>query len=199
MSDQIINNTPEKKSFNPDFSQKKRFQDKDQRRASLRARKDSSKRRGGKSFKRKDENPEMDSKVIEVRRVTRVVKGGKRMRFSALVVVGDKKGKIGIGLKKGLDYQDAVNKATRSAKNNILNVEINESGSLNYASYTKHKSCELFIKPANSGTGIIAGGFLRPVLELVGVKNIYSKITRSRNKIAGTQAAFAALSKYSPK
>lgn len=199
MSDQIPSNTSEKKPFVQDPSYKKRFQDKDQRRASLRARKDSTKRRSGKNFKRKEENPEMDSKVIEVRRVTRVVKGGKRMRFSALVVVGDKKGKIGIGLKKGLDYQDAVNKATRSAKNNILNVEINEEGSLAYTSYTKHKSCELYIKPAKSGTGIIAGGFLRPVLELAGIKNIYSKITRSRNKIAGTQAAFAALGKYSPK
>ena len=105
MSDQITTNPSEKKPFVQDSTYKKRFQDKDQRRANLRARKDSTKRRGGKNFKRKEENPEMDSKVIEVRRVTRVVKGGKRMRFSALVVVGDKKGKIGIGLKKGLDYQ----------------------------------------------------------------------------------------------
>jgi len=170
----------------------------DQRRNALRSkRSDNSRRRGSKNNKRKEEEQELESRVIEVRRVTRVVKGGKRMRFSALVVVGDREGKIGIGLKKGLDYQDSVNKATRKAKTNLVSINIDDQGSIAYPSITKHKSCVVYLKPAKSGTGVIAGGFLRPVLELAGVRNVYSKIIRSRNKIPGTQAAFEALSKYS--
>jgi small subunit ribosomal protein S5 len=174
--------------------------DKDARRNNLRNKRDFSKRKGGPRGPKKPrdgEDSNLESKVILVRRVTRVVKGGKRMRFSALVVVGDKEGKVGFGLRKGLDYQDAVAKATRKAKNSLIDVSLNTDFSVDFASYTKHESCELYIKPARIGTGIIAGGFLRPVLELAGIKNIYSKITRSRNKIAGTQAAFAALKKYS--
>lgn len=172
----------------------------DQRRNALRARKDMGRRKAGfKGSKRGEEEADFESKVIEVRRVTRVVKGGKRMRFSALVVVGDKKGRIGIGLKKGADYQDSVAKATRKAKNSLISVDINDAGTLGFTSYTKHKSCEIFLKPARSGTGLIAGGFVRPVLELAGVRNVYSKITRSRNKIAGTQAVFHALEKYTKK
>ena len=170
----------------------------DQRRNNLRGKRtDNTRRRGSKNNKRKEEEQELESRVIEVRRVTRVVKGGKRMRFSALVVVGDREGKVGIGLKKGLDYQDSVNKATKKAKTSLLTVNIDDQGSIAYPSITKHKSCVVYLKPAKSGTGVIAGGFLRPVLELAGVRNIYSKITRSRNKIPGTQAAFLALTKYS--
>lgn len=169
----------------------------DQRRNALRSKRtDNSRRRGSKNNKRKEEEQELESRVIEVRRVTRVVKGGKRMRFSALVVVGDREGKVGIGLKKGLDYQDSVNKATRKAKTSLLSINIDEQGSIAYPSITKHKSCVVYLKPAKSGTGVIAGGFLRPVLELAGVRNVYSKIIRSRNKIPGTQAAFEALTKY---
>jgi len=171
----------------------------DQRRNALRNKRtdSSTRRRGSKNNKRKEEEQELESRVIEVRRVTRVVKGGKRMRFSALVVVGDREGKVGIGLKKGLDYQDSVNKATKKAKNSLLSIKIDDQGSIAYPSVTKHKSCVVYLKPAKSGTGIIAGGFLRPVLELAGVRNVYSKILRSRNKIPGTQAAFEALTKYS--
>ena len=170
----------------------------DQRRNALRSKRtDNSRRRGSKNNKRKEEEQELESRVIEVRRVTRVVKGGKRMRFSALVVVGDREGKVGIGLKKGLDYQDSVNKATRKAKTSLLSINIDDQGSIAYPSITTHKSCVVYLKPAKSGTGVIAGGFLRPVLELAGVRNVYSKIIRSRNKIPGTQAAFQALTKYS--
>jgi small subunit ribosomal protein S5 len=142
---------------------------------------------------------ELESKVIEVRRVTRVVKGGKRMRFSALVVVGDRQGKVGYGLKKGQDFQDAVAKATKQANGKLIKVSLDANKSLAFTSNTKHKSSEIFLKTASHGVGLIAGGFIRPVLELAGVENIYSKINRSRNKIAGVQCVIAALSKYTNK
>jgi small subunit ribosomal protein S5 len=145
---------------------------------------------------REDDN-NFESQVITVRRVTRVVKGGKRMRFSALVVIGDKAGKVGYGLKKGLDFQDAVAKATKKAQDNMIKINLNEAGSIAYPSKSKFKACELMLKPAKTGTGLIAGGFLRPVLELAGVKNIYSKIITTRNKVVGVQAAFEALKIYS--
>lgn len=150
-------------------------------------------RRGSKT----QDTQELESKVIEVRRVTRVVKGGKRMRFSALVVVGDREGKVGFGLKKGQDFQDAVAKATKQANAKLIKVSMDTNKSLSFVSNTKHKSCEIFLKPASHGTGLIAGGFIRPVLELAGVQNIYSKINRSRNKIAGIQCVMEALKKYS--
>ncbi len=143
-----------------------------------------------------DNGPEIQSKVIQVRRVTRVVKGGKRMRFSALVVVGDGEGSIGYAIKKGLDFQDSVNKATTKAKQTMFKVSINEDGSVQFPSLTKYKSSIVYLKPAKAGTGLIAGGFVRPVIELAGIKNLYSKIVGSRNKIAGTQSVIEALKKY---
>ena len=142
----------------------------------------------------RDEN--IDSQVIVVRRVTRVTKGGKKMRFSALVVAGDRKGKVGYAIRKGVDFQAAVNKATKKAQQSLIKVDLTEDGTLKFPSQTKFKAAEIFIKPAKQGTGLIAGGYLRPVLELAGVQNIYSKIIGGRNKISGVQAAMKALTKY---
>jgi small subunit ribosomal protein S5 len=157
-------------------------------------------RPGGRNDRRQQkekEEPLYESKVIEVRRVTRVVKGGKRMRFSALVVVGDRNGKVGFGLKKGLDFADAVAKATKKATGSVIKVSLDKNKSISFTSNTKHKSAEIFLKPATHGTGLIAGGFVRPVLELAGVENVYSKINRTRNKIPGVQCVIKALQKYS--
>ena len=161
-------------------------------------------RSGGRPTGRNDRRPQKsqeeqqyESKVIEVRRVTRVVKGGKRMRFSALVVVGDRNGKVGFGLKKGQDFADAVAKATKKATGAIIKVTMDKNKSVSFASNTKHKSSEIFLKPATQGIGLIAGGFVRPVLELAGIENVYTKINRSRNKIPGVQCVIKALLKYS--
>lgn len=160
--------------------------------------------KGGKSFGRKsrdrrkrdeDEN-KYDSQIIQVRRVTRVVKGGKRMRFSALVVVGDKQGRVGFGLKKGVDFQESVGKATKQATANMIKIDLNDSNSVPFESKVKFKSSIIMLKPADQGTGLISGGFIRPVLELAGVKNIYSKIIGSSNKVTGVQAVFEALKTY---
>lgn len=155
---------------------------------------------GGRQNNRQKEDPNaLETQVILVRRITRVVKGGKRMRFSALVVSGDRAGKIGFGLKKGLDFQDAVAKATKKAQDSAIKIKLNDNGSVDFPIQEKYKSCELMLKPAKSGTGVIAGGFLRPVLELAGVKNIYTKIIGSRNKIAGVQTALKTLRKFESK
>lgn len=146
---------------------------------------------------RDEDSDSFETQVLQVRRITRVVKGGKRMRFSALVVVGDKLGKVGYGLEKGLDYQESVAKATRKAKENIINVSITKDGSLKFPIISEYKSSTLMLKPAYSGTGLISGGFIRPVLELVGVKNIYTKILGTNNKITGVKAMFKALQSYS--
>jgi small subunit ribosomal protein S5 len=137
----------------------------------------------------------MESQLIEVKRVTRVVKGGKRMRFAALVVIGDRKGQVGMGFMKGMDFQDAVAKATRKAKDNIIKINITEDGSISFPIEHKFKAAIIFMKPATKGTGLIAGGYLRPVLELVGLENVYTKIIGSNNKISGVQAAIQALQK----
>jgi small subunit ribosomal protein S5 len=139
---------------------------------------------------------DVESKVIDVRRVTRVAKGGKKMRFSALVVVGDKKGQVGFGIKKGLDFQDAVAKATKKARENMIKIELDKNHSLPFTLDSKFKAVQVMLKPARSGTGLIAGGFVRPVLELAGVENAYSKIHRSRNKFSGVQAVVKALESY---
>jgi small subunit ribosomal protein S5 len=144
---------------------------------------------------RQEEQSDLDSHLIEVKRVTRVVKGGKRMRFAALVVVGDRKGQVGMGFMKGMDFQDAVQKATRKAKDALIKIDISEDGSITFPIQHKFKAAHLFMKPATKGTGLIAGGYLRPVLELAGIENIYTKVLGSNNKISGVQAAIQALEK----
>lgn len=143
----------------------------------------------------KEESP-YENQVIEVRRVTRVAKGGKKMRFSAMVVVGDRKGQVGYAIKKGVDFQSAVNKAVKKASQNMVTLPLNEDSSLPFTMETKFKAARIFLKPAKVGTGLIAGGYLRPVLELAGVQNIYSKIIGGTNKISGVQAVFKALENY---
>lgn len=139
------------------------------------------------------EQREFDQKVIEVKRVTRVVKGGKRMRFRALVVIGDRKGKVGIGLRKGLDVPESVNKAVNAARKNMIEVKLKE-GTLPHETKVKYKASTVFLKPASAGTGVIAGGAIRSLLELAGVKNVLSKMYGSRNKVNSLLAAFEALS-----
>lgn len=156
-------------------------------------------RRGNDRRQKQDPSEAIDSQVIVVRRVTRVTKGGKKMRFSAMVVAGDRKGRVGYAIRKGVDFQAAVNKATRKAQQSLIKIDLTEDGTLKFPSKTKYKAAQIFMKPAKQGTGLIAGGYLRPVLELAGIQNIYSKIIGGRNKISGVQAALTALEKYKVK
>lgn len=134
---------------------------------------------------------DFEQKVVEIRRVTRVVAGGKRMRFRALVVVGDKKGKVGMGLRKGTDVAEAVNKAVNAAKKNMIIVPIHNE-TIPHEVLLKYKSSKIKLIPAAPGTGIIAGGALRSVLDLAGVKNILSKMIGSSNKVNNVKATFEA-------
>lgn len=134
---------------------------------------------------------EFEQKVVEIKRVTRVVAGGKRMRFRALVVIGDKKGKVGMGLRKGVDVAEAVNKAVNAAKKNMIVVPL-VNQTIPHQVKIKYKSSRILLLPARPGTGIIAGGALRSVLDLAGVKNIMSKMLGSSNKVNNVKAAFEA-------
>ena len=134
---------------------------------------------------------EFDQKVVEIKRVTRVVAGGKRMRFRALVVIGDHKGKVGIGLRKGVDVAEAVNKAVNAAKKNMVTVPL-ENDTIPHEVKFKYNSSKIILLPAAPGTGIIAGGALRSIIELAGIKNILSKMVGSSNKVNNIKAVFAA-------
>ena len=136
---------------------------------------------------------EFEQKIVEVKRVTRVVAGGKRMRFRALVVIGDKKGKVGIGIRKGTDVTEAVQKAVNSAKKTMVTVPL-VNDTIPHEIKLKYKSSVIFLKPARPGTGIIAGGAIRSVLDLAGVKNVLSKMIGSSNKVNNVMATYLALS-----
>lgn len=135
---------------------------------------------------------DFEQKIVEIKRVTRVVAGGKRMRFRALVVIGDKKGKVGVGLRKGTDVSEAVNKAVNSAKKTMVSVKL-VNDTIPYEVKHKYKSSVVFLKPALPGTGVIAGGAIRSVLDLVGVKNVLSKMLGSSNKVNNVMATYEAL------
>ena len=140
-----------------------------------------------------EEKKEFDQRILELARVTRVTKGGKRMRFRACVVIGDRKGRVGYGIAKGADVAQSVNKAATQAKKRLLTVPMaNET--IPYAVVTKFAAASIILKPAPKGTGIKAGGAMRVVLELAGVPNAVGKILGSNNKINNTKATMKALS-----
>ncbi len=139
-----------------------------------------------------DATPEFEEKVIQIDRVTRVVKGGRRMRFRATVVVGNKNGKVGVGIDKGNEVMTAVQKAANRARRNI--VEVNLSGTtITHEVSSRLAGAYVFLKPASEGTGVIAGGAVRAVLEAAGVKDILSKMIGSNSKINNAYATVAAL------
>lgn len=141
---------------------------------------------------------DFEQKIVEIKRVTRVTGGGKRMRFRALVVIGDKKGKVGIGLRKGPDVSEAVNKAVNAAKKTMVPVNL-VGDTIPHEIKLKYKSAVVFLKPAQPGTGVIAGGSIRQVLDLVGVKNVLSKMIGSSNKVNNVMATYLALTKLRTK
>ncbi len=138
---------------------------------------------------------ELEQKVIEISRVTRVMAGGKRMRFRALVVVGDGKGKIGLGLAKGADVALAVSKATSKAQKHMVTVPvINQT--IPHQIKAKFGSALVLLKPAPLGTGVIAGGPVRVVLGVAGIPNVVAKMLGSANKINNVKAVFLALTSF---
>lgn len=142
---------------------------------------------------------EFEQKVLELRRVARVVAGGKRFKFRATVVLGNRKGKVGVGIDKGEDVSQAVDKASRVAKRSMIEVPM-INGTIPHEVMTKYKTATVLIKPAAKGAGIIAGGAVRSVLDVLGVKNITAKIlSRSVNKLNNARATINALKKLKMK
>lgn len=139
------------------------------------------------------ETPEFEEKVIQIDRVTRVVKGGRRMRFRATVVVGNKNGRVGIGIEKGNEVMTAVQKAVASAKKNMIDVAL-VGTTISHEVSGRRAGAYVFLKPASEGTGVIAGGAVRAVLEAAGIRDILSKMIGSNSKINNAYATILALS-----
>lgn len=138
------------------------------------------------------EDSEFDKRVVSVRRVQKVVKGGRTLRFSALVVVGDGKGKVGIALGKAKEVSLAIEKATTMAKKSMVKVPMVD-GSIPHETIGKFSSTRILMFPAPAGTGVIAGGSTRAVLELAGIKDIVTKRHGSSNKINCVKATMNGL------
>ncbi len=137
---------------------------------------------------------EFDQKLIDLSRVARVVAGGRRFSFRATMVIGDRKGQVGVGIGKGADTALALDKAIRAAKKNIIRVEINKNASIPFETEGKFGAAYVRMRPALSGRGLVAGGPARIVLDLAGIKNASAKIlSHTKNRINNARAAIEAL------
>lgn len=154
-------------------------------------------RRSKSDFEKKQEE-EFEQRIIDIARVTRVMAGGKRMRFRACVVIGDKKGRVGLATKKGPDVSMAIQKAVTAAKKNLTRVNI-EKGTIPHQVLEKYGSARVLIRPVKEGKGIIAGGPVRSVIEVSGIQNVVSKMLGSNNKINNAWATLNALKRLRTK
>lgn len=142
---------------------------------------------------------DFDQKVLDVARVTRVVAGGRRFSFRATVVVGNKKGRVGVGIGKGIDVSQAVEKGVADARKNEIVIPIKE-GTIPHEVSAKYASAKVFLKPAPKGRGLVAGGSVRVICELAGVENVTAKIlSKSTNKLNNARATLEALKKLKTK
>jgi small subunit ribosomal protein S5 len=141
---------------------------------------------------KKREKQEFEQKLLDLARVTRVVKGGRRFRFRATLVIGDKKGRVGVGVSKGSDVSDAIEKAYNDAKKNLINVKMN-GNTISHDVFKKLGSAKIILKPAQEGRGIIAGGAVRSVVDLAGIHDIVSKSLGTSNKLNVARATIEAL------
>lgn len=137
---------------------------------------------------------ELKDKVVTIKRVTKVVKGGRNFRFAALVVVGDENGHVGVGLGKSTEIPDAIRKGKEDAIKHLIYVERNKDNSIYHEVIGKFGSANVLLKPAPEGTGVIAGGPARAVIELAGIKNIRTKSLGSNNKRNVVNATIEGLS-----
>jgi len=135
---------------------------------------------------------EFEEKVVKISRVSKKTKGGNRISFTALLVVGDKKARVGVGLGKAPDVLSAIKKGVRLAKKNLIKVSMHK-GTITHEVLMKRGAATVLLKPAPEGTGIIAGGPVRSVVEAVGIRNIVTKILGTRNKASNVHATIEAL------
>ncbi len=146
-------------------------------------------------FKQRQQKDNFDSKVLEIARVVRMTGGGRKFRFRTTVIVGDYKGLVGMGIGKGKDVAESIDKATTAAKKNLVKVSISE-GTIAHQVEAKFKAARVILKPQAKGRGLVAGGTVRVICSLAGIKNISSKIIgKTNNKISNAMAVLSALKK----
>jgi len=145
----------------------------------------------------REEKEQLSEKIIQVNRVSKKVKGGNRIGFSVLVAVGDKKGRVGVGLGKAPDVSSAIKKSMRKAKKNLIEVPLSGT-TIPHEVKVKKGAAKILLKPAPPGSGLIAGGPVRIIAELVGIKDMSAKILGTRNKISCVYATIEALKKLKP-
>lgn len=148
-------------------------------------------RRKGRGGEEREEK-EFEEELLQVDRVTRVVKGGRRLRFRATVAIGDRKGRVGLGVDKATEVPQAIQKAVRDAKKNLIKVPIKD-GTIPHEVRLKFKSAKILIMPAKTGTGIIAGGSMRKIAELAGIEDLLGKNLGCNNRITTGKAMMMAL------
>jgi small subunit ribosomal protein S5 len=151
-------------------------------------------KKGGKGNRKgqRREKPEFEQKLLDLARVTRVVKGGRRFRFRATLVIGNRKGQVGVGVSKGSDVSDAIQKAYNDAKKNLITVSL-DGNTIPHDISMKLGSAKVLLKPAQEGRGVIAGGAVRSVVDLAGIRDIVSKSLGSSNKLNVARCTIEAL------
>ena len=140
---------------------------------------------------------QLEEKVLVVNRCSKVVKGGRKFSFSALILVGDGKGRLGYGFAKANELTDAIRKGGEAARKNLIEILALENGSIPHEVLVHHDGAQLLLKPAKPGTGIVAGSRIRLILEMAGVKDIVAKSLGSKNPMNQVKAAFKALTELS--
>jgi small subunit ribosomal protein S5 len=140
-----------------------------------------------------------DEKIVQIKRVTKVVKGGKKMTFRAIVIIGDTKRKVGVGIGRADDVNLAIEKAVLNGKKNLINVPLTKNDSVPHVIQSTYGACHIMLRPASLGTGVIAGGSVRTVLELAGIKNILAKQFGSSNILNNAKATISALTSLNEK
>ena len=137
---------------------------------------------------------DFDEKVLDIKRVTRVVAGGKRFRFRATIVLGNRKGSVGVGVAKGADVAESIAKARNNARKNLIMINLRDARTIAHEVEAKFRSARIKLKPAVSGHGLIAGGSVRAVVALAGIKDITAKcLGRTTNKLTNAMATIEAL------
>ena len=143
---------------------------------------------------RREQKSEYEHKLIDLRRVARVMAGGRRFTFRATVVLGNQRGTVGFGTGKASDTSQSIEKATRQARKNMINIPLNKNFSIPHEVSAKFKTARVILKPGKEGKGLVAGGSVRTVLALAGVKNASAKIlSHTKNKLTNARAALEAL------
>lgn len=145
-------------------------------------------------FGQRPEEKEFEQRLLDLSRVTRVTAGGKQLRFRACVAVGDKKGRVGVGIDKGPDVSIAIEKAARQAQKNLITIAM-VNDTIPHWVKEKYGAAQVLIRPAARGKGLVAGGVVRAIAELAGIQNITAKMLGSNNKIVNARATINALAR----